>query len=103
LRDVTALRTAPDPPTPLHQPKEAGDLVIEKAFTLEAHATDGAGRPGGRAPGAFREHCFDHMDGQEAGQRPHGDEQGRERGGFFDGAQQRLQRRLMVAYDVREA
>jgi hypothetical protein len=103
LRDVTALRTAPDPPPPGHQPEEAGDLALEKAFTLEAHATDWAGGPGGQAPGAFRKHRFDHMKGQEAGQRPHGDEHCRERGGFFDGAEQRLQRRLMVAYDVCEA
>jgi hypothetical protein len=88
------------PPQP---PKQADDLALTKAFTLEARATDRAGGPGGEALGAFRQHGFDHMEGQEAGQRPYGDEQCRERGSFINRTEQRLQRRLMVAYDVREA
>jgi hypothetical protein len=103
LREVTIPGTASDPPPPGHQPTEAGDLALAKAFTLEAHSTDRTGGPGGRALGAFRQHRFDHMEGQEAGQRPHGDEQCRERGSFVNRTEQRLQRRLVVAYDVREA
>jgi hypothetical protein len=32
--EVTPLGTAPDPPPPLERSKQAGDLALDKAFTL---------------------------------------------------------------------
>ena len=75
LRDVAPLGTPSDPAAPLERAKQAGDLALGKALTPQRGPTGRAGGPGGRPTGAFGQHSFDKVDGEDTGQLPHRQDQ----------------------------
>ena len=70
LRCLASVGAPSDPAAPLDWPKEAGDLALRKAFTVQARPTQRAAGPGRRVPGTFGQLGFDEVHGERAGHLP---------------------------------
>ena len=67
---LASLGAPSDPAAPLDWPKEACDLALRKAFTVQARPTQRAAGPGRRVPGTFGQLGFDEVHGERAGHLP---------------------------------
>jgi hypothetical protein len=72
---VAALGTPSHPPAPADRSKEARALALHEAFTAPERSTRGAAGPKRWAQGAFSQHGFDAVDGQNTRQGPNGQDQ----------------------------
>lgn len=91
------------PSLPLERAKEAEDLALHKAFTAHAGSTLRAAGPSRRAPGAFGQHRFDQVSGEDTSQGPGTQDQLGECVGLFNRAEQALHARIIIVYAVAEA
>ena len=64
LRCLASVGAPSDPAAPLDWPKEACDLALRKAFTVQARPTQRAAGPGRRVPGTFGQLGFDEVHGE---------------------------------------
>jgi hypothetical protein len=73
------MRTPPDASSPSERSEQAHELALGKTHTAQGGFTARAGGPGARLLSTFGKHIYDDMEGQDTRQRPHGENQRRER------------------------
>jgi hypothetical protein len=103
LRDVTPMRTPSDPASPSERPAQARELTRGEALTAQRAPTTRTRGPSDRPPGTFGEDIFDDVEGEDTRERPHGQDELRERLGLFDRIEQRLHGGVIMPYAVAEA
>ena len=100
---LAPLGTPSDPAPPPARSNEAADLALHNAFTAQACPALRAAGPRRRATGAFGQHRFDQVSGEDTSQRPCRQEQLWEGVGLFNRAEQALHAGIIIASAVGQA